>query len=672
MAQSSWNRFQFRAPLLALALVALTGCPLTIAQDAPPQPIVTARPGTTGPFTVFGGFLYPRGDGSFRHEVDVPLTTSTETASAYYAFEVNYQVAGLRNIELAWRFDANQPPVPLRKITGPCDDGVAGEAWLRSMEINALTQTGRRDVPTSFSPESEALLDAGTIVWWVTCSRAPGGGTISGEVIAADNKTVDYNVAVLMPLTAMPFVGGSLEAVARNVADGQVSAPTRLLIERSPALVGVVGDEVAWGAGVPEPAKLYRRFATALSTAALNPRFTIPARPATATAGATPISASTSFSTVVVKAHAGAAMTGTPPSPTIAGATGCPNLGADPVPVVASGSYGEVPIGAPTVQCQIRDLATMICRVSLPQLAPVRPTDARVPDFLCAPTTGSIPPATLLAGTILTFDIGPRFDFVLMSGCLNDVNANAVLLGGSGYNDFPTLTAAVAARCDMRTLVPDIKAFLPNAQIIHLGYHVMVSTTSNMLAVGCTVAVPPIVALPFGPPPPLPACPFIVSPLSPLGVVCALSDPVQRNMAAGRWSMFLTDSNGTLAATVGAVQASPANGRGSYGFVPLAPVSPFTSATAFMTGVGSSQTWGLGCALGAPPIPGLALFAPVDPMAGPRAPACTAAANPTGTTPGTVAEESCKLASAFYPDTIAQGTMDTFIRLILGSRFVRP
>lgn len=672
MAQSSWNRFQFRAPLLALALVALTACPLTITQDAPPQPIVTARPGTTGPFTVFGGFLYPRGDGSFRHEVDVPLTTSTAIASAYFAFEVNYQVAGLRNIELAWRFDASQPPVPLLKIPGPCDDPVAADIRLRSMEANALAQTGRRGVPASFSPEVDALLDAGTMVWWVTCSRAPDGSTISGEVVAAGNTTVDYNVAVLMPITAMPFFGGALEAVARNVADRQVSAPTALRIERSPALVGVVGDEVAWGAGVPEPAKLYRRFAFALDTAALNPAFTIPARPATAMAGATPATASTSFSTVVVKAHAGATMTGTPPSSTIVGATGCPSLGADPVPVVASGSYGEVPIGAPTVQCQIRDLATMICRVSLPRLVPVQPTDARIPDFLCAPTTGSIPPATPIAGTILTFDIGPRFDFVLMSGCLNDVNVNALLLGGGGYNDFTTLTAAVAARCDMRSLVPDIKGFLPNAQITHLGYHVMVSPATNVLAVGCTVPVPPIVVPPFGPPPPLPACPFGVGPLSPLGAVCALSDPVQRNMAAGRWSQFLTDSNGTLRATVGAVQASPANGRGSYGFVALAPTIPFTAATAFMAGVATSQTWGLGCAPGALPLPGLSLFAPVDSMAGPRAPACTAAANPTGATPGTVAEESCKLGSAFYPDTVAQGTMDAFVRSNLGSRFVRP
>ena len=661
MAQSSWHRFRFRAPLLALALVALTACPLTITQDAPSQPIVTARPGTTGPFTVFGGFLYPRGDGSFRHEVDVPLTTSTATASAYFAFEVNYQVAGLRNIELAWRFAANQEPTPLLNLPSPCDgDPATADARLRWMDNTALAQTGRRGVPASLGPDVDAKLDAGTIVWWVTCSRAPDGSVISGEVVGAGNATTDYNVAVLMPITAMPFSGGALEAVARNMADRQVSAPTRLPIERSPAFVGVVGDEVAWGAGVTEAAKHYRLFAFALNTAALNPTFTIPARPATATAGATPVTASTSLSTVVVKAHAGASMTGTRPSPTIAGATGCANLGADPVPAVASGSYGEVPIGAPTVQCQIRDLATMICRVTLPQLVPVRPTDARIPDFLCAPTTGAIPPATPLVGTILTFDIGPRFDFVLMSGCLNDVNANAVLLGSGGYNDFSILTPTIAARCDMSSLVPDIKGFLPNAQIIHLGYHVMVSGATNMLTLGCTALVP------------LPACLFGVAPWSPLGSVCSLIDPVQRNMAAGRWSQFLTDSNGTLAATVGAVQAIPANGRGSYRFVALAPAIPFTAATAFMAGPATSQTWGLACAPGALPLPLLSLFAPVDPMAGPRAAACTAAANPFGRTPGTAAEESCKLASAFYPDAVAQFTMDTFIRSVLGPRFVRP
>ena len=67
------------------------------------------------------------------------------------------------------------------------------------------------------------------------------------------------------------------------------------------------------------------------------------------------------------------------------------------------------------------------------------------------------------------------------------------------------------------------------------------------------------------------------------------------------------------------------------------------------------------------------LFAPIDPVAGARATACTAFHNPTGATPNSVAEDICLRASAFHPTALGHAAIDALVGAALTSRgLLRP
>jgi hypothetical protein len=663
------NPFAWRYAVTFLPIAILQGsCPQN-TQPVPSRPIVTARPGTT---IIFGGFIYPSSAAANTYEVDVPLVTDlpgtgSPAQVSYFGFEVNYRLAGLRTLELQWRPPASAaapaPAIVIRKIDSPCDDAPAMSARLSTLRSNAARQTGRREipasasgppvgVPASFSPGVDLLLEAGTPVWWVTCNESG-----SGEVIAAGNTFVDYNVAILLPATLVlpppgpPVPDGTLDAVALNLIGGARSAVTSFSIRPSPALIGVAGDSVAWGQGVAEGSKFYRLVAAALPSAA-----------ASAITGGTTVGPPR----VVVKAHsAGVLGSG---SATIAGAA-CGTSSSNPL-LPTSAPVGEVPRRGPNIPCQIRDMAALRCSVTLP---PTPPLAAPSPD------PGPFTPTFICPGPApsVTFDEGPRFDFVFTNGCINDVGPTAILLGLNGLIIPSTLVAATTAACDVRLSLPDIRTALPNAVVNHFGYHNIVSLLTDTSGLGCLPPPPAAVVAaaaasaagalglpappgpPAGPPAPLPPCAgFTID--DPAAVLCMLGiAPVQASVAA-RAALFLATSTSIMTSSVAAVAATPADGRGTFRFTPM----PFTPANAILAP--ASQTWGLTCA-GGP-------LAPVDPVAGPRALACSTAFNPTGTTPNSRGEETCRRASSFHPDTTGHATISATLlgSLRTGGFFRRP
>jgi hypothetical protein len=97
-------------------------------------------------------------------------------------------------------------------------------------------------------------------------------------------------------------------------------------------------------------------------------------------------------------------------------------------------------------------------------------------------------------------------------------------------------------------------------------------------------------------------------------------------------------------------------------------MTAFNAATAVLAP--ATQTWGATCSGPS----GFVLLAPVDSVAGPRAVSCTAAINPTGSTPNSPAEEECKRCSFMHPDTTGHTTIANSIRIALGLQglFRRP
>jgi len=633
-------------------LALLTGCPSTpISQTAPLPPMLTARPTANllgAPAgTVMTGMIYPLDTATDTYEVDSPLRVvgaPNDSRNLYYAFTLHYQVANLRNITLSWSAGGANVPVVFVS-NGPCD---LAPDYLR-MKNDAQAQTGTNDLPASFREDINAKLRSGTPVWWVTCRITGIGQVENGEMMSPDNTLVDYDASILLPTSLVGAQGGKLLAATRNVLDAQVSAFTRITIVPSPPMIGVIGDSISWGQGVPTPGKYFSLLATSVTLA--------PSSPVTH-------GTSVGAPRVIVKAHSAASLRASATTPaTISGTTGCA-FGLNPQATGAGN--GEVPSRS-FISCQAQDLAKMSCQVLLPSAANARTT----PRYFCTS------PAPAGAITVpVSFDAGPRFDYVFMDGCINDIGPIAILLGSGGLNNPATLTSAVTAACDMRLSVPDIKAVFPTAVIAHFGYHQIVSRSSVPTnGLGC-LGVPPLPPIPspactpppgLPPPPALPACPGFTIPASfttaidPLAAACFIGGEY---CLPERATSFRATSNAILSTSIAAIDATPQRGRARYVFVP----TTFNATTAAFAP--ASQTWGLGCTTATIP----EVVVAVDPVATARRADCAAAINPGGITPPPRGESVCRLASAFHPDIAGHATIARDIRTSLASQglFFRP
>ncbi len=567
-------------PLAAMSVgLLLQTCPITPPANAPDPPSITPRrvraaagdPVEMVPRQIVGGFLYPVSNEAGVFEVDTPLLT-TNTHTKYYSMTVHYTVRGLASLQLEWRKDdGTVVPVPI--TDGPCD-----AAFVRVLRTRAEFESGRA-VPIAFDVPPEFELRAGRPVAFITCSEDN-----IDEIIVGNGASVHTNVAILLPASLIENGGsGTLSARARFVTGGPVSEPTSITIRQAPVTFAVAGDSVAWGQGNTTAAKFTTRLAA-----------TVPG------------------SRLIMKAHSGAVLR-SGNSTTI---RGVPLSGTGGACDTNRGIPGEVPRPSPSVQCQLRDLSTQRCQV----------TNERVPRFFC---DGDTVPAGVSTRAI-DLDAGPRIDFAVVNGCINDLGTTSLFLDGYrvfGITNLAALRADVASKCDLRNAISDIRDVLPNARIGVFTYHFVGSNASDPTTTGCFSIVPPV--------PGFPAALFV-----------ALMTGPARQDVQDRSGAFQARAVSAYAASLPALNGNAGFGRGTVAMANMSTIFPAATAQS----APGTLLWNLSCAGGA-------AFAPVDPVAGARAPACTAFFNPSGATPNSGGEETCLRASAFHPDATAQPRM---------------
>jgi hypothetical protein len=585
------ERFSWAVPTFLLAILSTVSCTTPPNPQTPPPPIVTPR--TNGDGAIYGGFAFPAGHNSTAIELDAPL--KTENGTAYYSFTVNTRVTGLRGIDLSWSQGAGAA-IPVQKIDGPCAPQV-GDVQRTLMEARARGNTGRI-VPASYDQQIDAMLDANTPVYWVTCeASAPG------EVFGPGNATVDYNLAILLPAEELGG-GGTLGLRAVHFVGPVLSSRITVPVVPAPTYVGVAGDSVAWGQGLLEVQKYYTMLFQ-------------------------DIVQRTGSGRLRRLAHSGAHLNRPPDendTAFIADATFC-GTHAD--------KHGEVPRRSPTIQCQIRNMAAEKCRTDGTALGTVA-----VPSFICG---GDVVPEGINESDLvdIPLDAGPRYDFVFMTDCINDVGPFAMLLGQDGLNDAATLTQKIVSECDLNNSMRDLRVFLPNATIGYMGYHYLVSNSTSYDRTGCGFGAPPGTIQPV---------------LS--------SEPVQSVMNLANLSfsglvtrseLFRGWSRPTLQASAASIDAL-GEGAGKIVFVDMDDAFRAQHATLAV----AARSFGLTCAGGA-------FMAPVDPVAGDRVGPCSTFANPNGTNPNSVQEESCLRGSAFHPNAAGNVAMFNQVRTVLNA-----
>lgn len=561
--------------------------------DTIPAPIVTAR--TNGGGEIYGGFAFPVGNNSTALELDAPL--KTENGAAYFSFTVNVRVPGLRGVDLQWR-RPSEGNREIEKVAGPCEPGV-GAVQRTLMEARARSHTGRV-VPASYDQEIDGKLDAGIPLYWVTCEPAA-----PGEVIAADNSSTDYNLAILLPESLLA-PGSDLRLNTVHFAgDVQGSNFATIPFHTSPTYFGVAGDSVAWGQGLLENQKYYTRL----------------------------------FDDIVARtggegrlrrvAHSGAQLNR-------------PASEGDTAFIADAGScgtgrniHGEVPRRSPTIQCQIKALAAERCRTDGTALGIVT-----VPSFIC---DNDIVPLGVDEDDLLIIDrdAGPRYDFVFMTGCINDVGPFAMLLGNNGLNDTATLVNSINANCNLNNSLRDLRQFLPNATIGYMGYHFLVSSDTSFDRTGCTFIAPP-------------GTTEAVLQADPVLATMGLSG-FSFNGVVARSELFRALSRPALQNSIIGLNAQ-GDGAGRIVFINMDP--EFLAANATLAS--QPRSFGLSCT-------GSGFLVPTDPAAGTRVGPCSTFANPDGSTPNSALEETCLRGSAFHPDLAGNVRMFIRTRMILAA-----
>jgi hypothetical protein len=539
-------------------VTAVCGCgPITIPpSSAPPTPTLMKRPAGLGN-QFFRGSLFPASDGAF--ELDVPLVTAT--GSVYYAFELTFRAAIGVDVELDLQpLDPSAPAsVPIPELELDCG------AVMPALRLQSMSSTGREGA-ASWSAEIDARLDAGEPLRYLSCE----GGRIEGQ------DSVARTYGVLLPASA---VGNraELQIWGRSIVGPRSAGAGSMILVPAPHLVGVAGDSVIWGQGISPGSKHFEQLVTAIGAEV---------EPAGRGVRLAPILA---HSGAVVHIGANAAIRTAPVAECLAG----------------SALDGEVPRGSPSIQCQLQALAAARCETPLADRA------LPVPRFFC---DGTAAPAEAGPTELVFIDVGPRFDYVLMDGCANDVDGVAVVVGQKGYTDLATLGAVTATECALDRWLPDLRAVLPNAAITITGYHRIVSDDSSALR----------------------ACPGLPDPsLDPVAVAFATLAVLPLKQGASDRSERFQQASGTALAAAAAALDTRENGRGRVLFVPLNEV--LGSGQAILAE--EARVFPLSCPL----------LGPVDPVAAARATACAA-----DTTATAVTHAGCLRASAFHPDTAAQ------------------
>lgn len=589
------NSRQFRSICVLHALaILLAACSTNLTPQTPPPPVVTARPGTEA--AIYGGFAYPHGDASTAIELDAPL--KTDDGTPYYSFTVNVRVQGLRGIDVRWAQGAGAA-IAVQKVDGPCAPQT-GPVQRQLMESRALSHTGRK-VPASYDQEIDGILDAGTPVYWVTCHpNAPG------EVFGPGNATVDYNIAVLLPEAELGG-GGELRLRTVHFAGTALSLPIAIPMLPAPTYVGVAGDSLAWGQGIPETQKYYQKLFT-------------------------DIVQRTGSGRLRNRAHSGAQLNRPPDE----------FPGDNDTAFIADGLLcnadkdvdGEVPRRSPTIQCQIKDLARERCRTDGTALGIVA-----VPSFICG---DEVVPESIDEDNLVTvnLDAGPRYDFVFMTGCINDVGPYDMLLGQNGLGDTATLTQKISTECDLNNSLRDLRSFLPNATIGYMGYHYLVSSDTSFDRTGCTGGI-------------LPGTTESVLQSLPVKTVLDLANQSFAGIVE-RSELFRALSGPILQSSINAIDGL-GEGAGKIIYVDMNDVFRTQNATLAV----AARSFGLSC----PPSGGF--LVPVDPVAGARVGPCSTFANPDGTNPNSVLEETCLRGSAFHPNLIGNQRMFEQVRAVL-------
>lgn len=593
--QSGCPMPEFRKPylvVLALPAMLLAACGSNPTPQTPPPPIVAPRPGTDS--AIYGGFAFPHGNNSTAIELDAPL--KTDSGTPYYSFTVNVRVQGLRGIDVGWTQGAGAA-IPVQKVDGPCAPQV-GPVQRQLMESRALIHTGRV-APASYDQEIDGILDAGTPVYWVTCHPDS-----PGEVFGPNNQTVDYNIAVLLPEAELAG-GGHLRLRAVHFVGEVLSTPIVIPMAAAPTYVGVVGDSVAWGQGIPETLKYYQKLFI-------------------------DIVQRTGSGRLRNRAHSGAQLNRPPDE--------------DDTAFIADGQFcgtnrtvhGEVPRRSPTIQCQIKDMARERCRTDETALGTVA-----VPSFVCG---GNVVPDTIDEDDLIAIDLdaGPRYDFVFMTGCINDVGPYNMLLGQGGLGNTATLTEKINTECDLNNSLRDLRTFLPNATVGYMGYHYLVSSNTSFDRTGCTGGI-------------LPGTTEAVLESLPVKTVLDLGNASFASIVE-RSELFRALSRPILQGSINVIDGL-GDGSGKIVYVDMDDVFREQHATLAV----AARSFGLSC-----PASG-GYLVPVDPVAGARVGPCSTFANPDGTNPNSVTEETCLRGSAFHPNIEGNQRMFEQVRAALAA-----
>ena len=299
-------------------------------------------------------------------------------------------------------------------------------------------------------------LSSGQGVFWKTCQALP---SLTPSRLDTGEKT---HIAVLIPSSKIGS-GATIE-IRTSRGNGTVSPAMSMALVPSPLFIASVGDSVAWARGCCPKRSTTELFRASLGNAARLFQF----------------------------AHSGA-HTGyfdpdenMPPQfqqdsfralarPNITHAfrqLGSPNDFCNKDRDVS----GEVPRRDPTTQCQIARSALMLCDVANPNSPQIR--------FRCTsnePAAGQTLnqeiklqpfPGERASDNALRIDTRARYDYVLLSSCINDINAAHIAFGGDDSGEeLEQLMNEVFNQCDLRRGLGDLRVFYPNAVVAITGYH---------------------------------------------------------------------------------------------------------------------------------------------------------------------------------------------------------
>lgn len=596
--------------------------PTPALMDRPPQLLLGGRgsvPRWLPRLPMLSGSIYPQSGFLNAFEVDSPLEAGSPLPSSsgrYFAFRFVFRYTAGQDISFAWQRGPG-PEIPFRVVSGPCT-GPSAEEQRRVMNGAARRWTGREGV-AAYDNESRALLRVGLPLTWRSCEPADGLGEPVVPAPPSQNQpplmrppSYAFSRFVFLIPEEVLRGGGNLKARMKD-ADGSLSAPAIVSLRRAGVSVGVVGDSVAWGQGVMDVQKAGFQLYLGMINNADNP---IP-----------------SNSRFFMAAHSGATIrTGN--------ARDIADIGDDSCERDAK-LDGEVPRPGPSVQCQVRRLAQTTCRV-----AEAEPGTVAVPRFFCNANDPQRPSENFIE---YRFDEGPRWDIVVATGCINDIGALGVVLGTGSTLSIDALRDEIARRCNLRNGLRDLRAWLPNAQVLFMQYHRPITTNSDLANTGCG---------PFATLPGTMLEPFDFMP------ILKASHWLAREVAASRSSVFQHRSFEAQTAAATAMNDDARNvGRGTIRTVDMSDL--FNRFSGFMAPPNASQLWPLTCSGGQ-------VMRPVDTVRGTRPGPCSEFFNPNGDLPNTTDEEVCLRASAAHPHATANTQMAVRLRGALTNARMLP